>query len=441
MRGGIRVRITGIAVAVVGIVLVVTAAALLTSQRGILTNNLDELLRTNSRTIERDYKAGALPAVITGQGDEDAIAQVVTGDGRVLASTANFASAPALPAPDIGHTTFRTVRLPTDESAVRIMSRSVDGIVIHTATPIDDVDESVGALRRGLLAAIPAVAVVIGLLVWWLVGRTLRPVEQIRAEVAEITGTSLDRRVSEPPTNDEIARLANTMNAMLDRLERASDRERRFVADASHELRSPLTRMQTELEVDLAHPTTADPIATHRSVLEEVDNLNQLVNDLLLLARSDEGTNDGDRRPIEIDDLVLAEAERMRADSDALIETSCDSGAVVRGDPGQLARVMRNLGDNAARHASSRIILAARQHNRTVEITVTDDGPGVPVSERERVFERFARLDEARQTSAGGTGLGLAIARDIVHRHGGSIFIEETEGGGATFVVSLPIDA
>ena len=446
MRGGIRLRITALAMAVVAVVLIITSVALLASQRRILTNNLDEVLRNNSLTIERDYTTGQLASVVGGQGDEDAVVQVVDADGRILASTANFGSEPALPSPAVGRSMVRTVHLPTDESRYRLLSRSVEGVVIHTATPIDDVEESVSALRRGLLVTTPAVAIVIGLLVWWLVGRTLRPVELIRAQVAEISGANLDRRVSEPATGDEIARLANTMNAMLARLEAASARERRLVADASHELRSPLARMRTELEVDLSHPQAADLTATHRSVLEEVDNLTRLVNDLLHLARSDASESDAlaDRMehvPIAIDELVLAEAELMRAGTDASIETSCESGAVVRGDPRQIARAVRNVCDNAARHASSRIDLSTRYDGGVVEVAVTDDGPGIPMSERRRVFERFARLDDSRQSASGGAGLGLAIARDIVRRHGGTIGIEGPEGAGSTFVISLPADS
>ena len=313
MRSGIRVRITATAMTVVTVVLVLTGVALLGSQRRILTNNLDEILLTNSRTIERAYASGELADPIVGQGDEDAIAQVVDRDGQVLASTSNMATQAALDAPQAGTTTYRTLRLPIDESDYRLLSRTVDGVVIHTGTPIDDVEESVAALRTGLVIAIPAVAVVLGLLVWWLVGRTLRPVETIRAQVAGISGANLEQRVPVPATNDEISRLARTMNEMLDRVEDASDREQRFVGDASHELRSPLTRMRTELEVDLAHPETADLVATHHSVLEEVAALQRLVEDLLELARSDSHSTTLTNEPVDLDDLVLAEAQRLRA--------------------------------------------------------------------------------------------------------------------------------
>ena len=321
------------------------------------------------------------------------------------------------------------------------MSRSVGDIVIHTGTPIDDVEESVRALRTGLLIAIPAVALLLGALIWWLVGRTLRPVETIRAEVADITGANLNRRVPEPAKNDEIARLARTMNAMLDRVEDASDRQHRFVADASHELRSPLTRIRTELEVDLDHPETADHVATHRSVLEEVGNLQRLVDDLLHLARADGGARAASAqryRPVDLDDLVLTEAQRLRDNGRVRIDTSQVSAAQVLGEAEQLARAIHNLSDNALRHAATTVAFATHEDNGVARLSVTDDGPGIPEPERSRVFERFARLDESRRAASGGTGLGLAIALDIVQRHGGTITIETPGAGGTTCVVSLP---
>ncbi len=312
---------------------------------------------------------------------------------------------------------------------------------MHTATPLDDVDESVAALRTGLVGAIPLVVIAVGLVVWWLVGRTLRPVARIRAEVADITGSTLGRRVPEPGTNDEIDRLAHTMNEMLDRVETSTERQRRFVADASHELRSPLTRMHAELEVDLEHPQGADFVATHRSVLEEVTNLEQLVNDLLDLARSDNGATARRWEAIDLDDLVMDEAGRLRPKPGVAIDTSGVSGAQVVGDASQLTRVVRNLTDNAVRHARARVVFVTREHDDIAELSVTDDGPGIPTAERSYVFERFTRLDAARDRASGGSGLGLAIVRDIVEAHGGAVRIEEPPEGGTSVFISLPTRA
>jgi signal transduction histidine kinase len=198
--------------------------------------------------------------------------------------------------------------------------------------------------------------------------------------------------------------------------------------------------MRSELEVDLAHPETADPLVTHRSVLEELGALQHLVDDLLQLARSADGTLPLQEEMVDLDDLVLEEARLMRAAGGIEIRTADVSAAQVRGDRQQLARVVRNLCDNALRHAASRVELGAYEHDGYVVVTVTDDGPGIPPSERERIFERFARLDAARDQSSGGTGLGLAIARDVVRRHHGTITVEAPDGGGVRFVVTLPVE-
>ena len=307
-----------------------------------------------------------------------------------------------------------------------------------SASPTDDIDESIAALRLTLAVAIPVVTAVLAGLIWWLVGRTLRPVEAIRRQVAGITGTNLHRRVPEPDGNDEIARLARTMNAMLDRVERASASQQRFVADASHELRSPLTRIRSELEVDLAHPGTADPGATHHSVLEEVEQMQRLVDDLLVLARHD-------NRPsmpavtsvVDLDDIVLDEIHR-HPDAPVEIDTRAVSAAQVSGNPAHLARLIRNLLDNAIRHARTTVTVTLFEHEAMAILTITDDGPGIPTADHERVFERFTRLDFARTTADGGSGLGLAIARAIVTDHQGTIAFDPHHQPGARLVVHLP---
>jgi signal transduction histidine kinase len=250
----------------------------------------------------------------------------------------------------------------------------------------------------------------------------------------------LDRRVPEPPGDDEIARLAVTMNAMLERLERSVSRQQRFVADASHELRTPLTRMRAELEVDDNDPANADPAATRRSQLDEIVGLQQMLEDLLILARSDAGTPDRAAGPVDLDDIVLEEL-RSRPPTSVTIDASRVSAAQVVGDAGQLRRVVRNLVDNAARHGRSSVVIELAEVGTSAILTVTDDGPGIPPERRAEVFKRFARLDESRTGDAGGAGLGLAIVHDIVSRHGGTIDVGEGPAGGARFVVTLPTDA
>ena len=430
---GIRLRITAFATLTVAVVLLCTGLLLVLVQQRLMTDNLDEILQTQSENIERDLNQGSIPRVIEQQGSDDAVAQVVFANTTVVASTANMSGQRSIASPD-GAVERRTMVLPIDESKYRLLSRRVGDVVIHTGTPIDDIEEATDALRTGLAYAIPAVTMLLGVLIWFLVGRTLRPVEAIRAQVAEISGSSLDRRVPVPPTGDEVARLAHTMNEMLARVQSSAERQQRFVADASHELRSPLTRVRTELEVDLDHPATADATATHRSVLEEVGHLQRLVDDLLHLARADASGASFDK-VVELVPLIEREVARLPHDSLRIGASLGDSSVV--GDATQLGRLVRNLLDNAMRHATSEVSVACVVMGDVVRLTVDDDGAGIPQQERVRVFERFARLDEARTAAAGGSGLGLAIAHDIVDRHGGTIGVETSPLGGARLVVHL----
>jgi signal transduction histidine kinase len=437
VRGGIRLRITGLAAVAVAAVLVATAAALLAGQRSVLTASVDEALSAQATELAATAdRSGTLPP----RGDEDAVAQITDGAGRVAAASANFATEPALPALATGVTErVYTMRLAPDRPVFRVLSRQVGDRVVHVATPTDDVDASIGALRRVLLLAIPLAAAVLAALVWFLVGRTLRPVEAIRREVSAISTRNLHVRVPEPATDDEIRRLAKTMNAMLERLEQSTTSQQRFVADASHELRSPLTRIRSELEVDLAHPASADLMATHRSVLQEAAQLQGLVDNLLLLARHD-GTipSDTGHSTVDLDDVVLAEIVSSRT---AAIEIDARgvSAAQVTGDAGQLTRLVRNLLENAVRHARTTVVVTLAEDASQALFTVADDGVGIPRADAERVFDRFTRLDNARSRNDGGAGLGLAIARAITDRHHGSIQVDPDYGPGARLLVALPL--
>ena len=442
MHWSIRVRVTAIATVAVAVVLAVTAAVLLAWQQQVLSSDLDESLAAYADELISDIARGDPGAtVLPARVDDDAIAQINRRDGELVATTANFADQPALPTSDAS-AQVRTGRLFSGDVEYRIVTRRSGDWVVHVGAPLDDIRESVSALRIGLAVTIPTVVLVIAALVWWLVGRTLEPVDAIRRQVADISSRNLDRRVPEPDTGDEIHRLALTMNAMLDRLEAAVERQQRFVADASHELRSPLTRIRTEIEVDLEHPDTADLTNTHRSVLEEATHLQQLVDDLLILARLDaEHPRHAVHRLVDLDDIVLAEAEHVRQTTDLTVHTSRVSPALVGGDSRQLTRAVRNLMDNAARYARSEVNLVLDTEDDHITLRVHDDGPGIPDEHRGRVFDRFTRVDPWRISSDGGTGLGLAIVHDIVEHHGGSIQIGTSTSPGAEFIIELPLPA
>jgi signal transduction histidine kinase len=443
VAGSVQFRVTALAVLAVAAVLVATGVALVVAQRRLLTANVDYAIRLGADDLSARVAAGPVGATLNGIAG--GTAQVVRADGSVLAASPDIrGQAPIGRPPPAGRTeTLRTIAgLPTEAVPFRLLSRRVDGrdgpLVLHVAGGLDDVDESTDVLATTLTVAIPALTAVLAVLIWTLVGRTLRPVEAIRAEVAAIGGSDLHRRVPQPGGDDEIARLARTMNAMLDRVEDATGRQQRFVADASHELRSPLTRIRSELEVDLAHPGTAALATTHRSILDETIALQRLVEDLLHLARSDAGALTTRHEPVDLDDVVLRAAEGLRAGRRVKVDISAVSAAQVRGDPDQLGRCVRNLTDNAARHAASTVTLTLSEQDHTAVLSVADDGPGIPADQRDRVFERFTRLDEARAATAGGTGLGLAITREIIQRHDGTITIDQAHHPGTRFVVTLP---
>ena len=285
--------------------------------------------------------------------------------------------------------------------------------------------------------AVPILVALLALVTWLAVGRALRPVEEIRFQVASIGAADLGRRVPEPPTGDEVGRLAATMNRMLDRLERSSGRQQQFVSDASHELRSPIASIRTQLEVAIAHPDRADWNDVAGGVLEESVRMERLVDDLLTLAKADEGVLVRRVGRVDMRELVLGELERV---DHLVVDASGVGPGVVQGDSLGLRRVIRNLLENAARHASTTVRVTVAQGGPEVTVVVEDDGTGIDPGDRERVFERFTRLEEGRARGVGGAGLGLAVVSELAHAHDGSVAVGSSDLGGARFEVRLPAE-
>lgn len=296
--------------------------------------------------------------------------------------------------------------------------------------PRQNMDE---VLWIGLTTGVPLVALCTGILVHRAAARALRPVEAIRQELEDIAGHSLDRRVPVPPTEDVIGRLARTTNGTLDRLEQASVRQRQFVADAAHELRSPLAALRTQLESALRHPEGVDWATVVEGAATDVVRLQALADDLLLLASMD-GTRPGDRAAEDVDLTALAEdlvREHQHLPRAASLALTCraDGPTHVVGDARQLERLLRNLLGNACRHADATVTVTVGTDGGAAVLEVLDDGPGIPAADRDRVFDRFTRLDESRARAAGGAGLGLPIAREIATRHGGTLTVAPSERG------------
>ncbi|MDQ4118498.1 MAG: ATP-binding protein [Actinomycetota bacterium] len=313
-------------------------------------------------------------------------------------------------------------------------------VTVLVGQPLLPVHQAVDTVELMVLVGVPILVLVAGFFTYLFSSRALRPVEAIRSRVAGLTDRDLSMRVPEPATHDEVGRLARTMNRMLSRLEESQATQRRFVADASHELRSPLATVSTGLELLGAGmgKDSAD-MATVQTLRGETSRLTSLVENLLFLARADERGLDPRREEIDLDEI--AETERVRPSTDDRVAVTVSTEPVrVTGDRGQLVRVLRNLVDNARRHADRAVLVSVRADGETAVVDVEDDGPGVPDADRARVFERFVRLDESRSRGDGGSGLGLAIVSELVAAHGGSVVVERSDTlGGARFRVRVPI--
>jgi signal transduction histidine kinase len=432
---GVRTRITLGATAVVAVALLLGAIVFWATLRLSLLDGLSASAEQDAEVIASQLEEGG-PAAL-GELDDDRFVQVVDDSGVVVAASENAPTSPV------------TARSGEDPGTV-----SVDGEVFVTA--IDDADggfiviagrsteptDETLATVAGLLAiAVPLLIVVVAVTTWFVVGRALSPVERMRRQVDAVTSTTLARRLDETGTDDEIGRLARTMNGMLDRLEASQATQRRFISDASHELKSPLAALRQYAEVARDHPERISGQELGDVVLEEGGRLERLVQGMLVLARADEGALHLELIDVDLDDLLIDEARRVRGAAVLSVDTSGIAAARVRGDLGLLRQLVRNLVDNAVRHAHGLIALTAGPgpDGASAMLTVCDDGDGIPAADRERVFDRFVRLDDARARDTGGSGLGLAIVREIALAHGGSVRIEDATGQGGTCVrVTLP---
>lgn len=440
----VRARTTLVAAVVVSIALVASAVGLLLTLSHSLTRSGDDLSKSRIADLAALVSAGTLPRTLTNVG-EDSVAQVVDSSAQVLSASANLGDAGPISTvtPRGDRPMVQTLHDVPDYSETetyRVWARRAEGpngkVTVYVGRSLESVRETVATLRRSLLVGLPLLLGLLALSTWVMIGRALRPVEGIRAEVSAISDQSLNRRVPIPSTDDEVGRLAKTMNDMLDRLEAGSRRQRKFVADASHELQSPLAAMRAQLEVELAHPNGTNWLTTARSLLTDSDRMERLVRDLLFLARADAAP----RQPYEaldLDDIVLEEAARLRATAVVELVTAGVSGAPVQGSRDDLSRLVRNLLENAAAHAEKSVTVELNSNDDGVLLTVTDDGPGVAPADRSLIFERFYRADNARSPQVGGTGLGLSIARTITASHGGILTLEPSQRG-ARFAVRLP---
>lgn len=475
--GSVRARATLGATLVVAVVLVAAGVAVLQSLHANLLGQASSDAEARARRIATVVASGRAFDRLDLPDDDDEPVQIVDDDGRVLAvsedleavSGTGTAGVRVVPDPEKKHDdSARGTRDDSDDSddaddggvggdaALSTGSATIDGhraayrwagveaerggddaesVTVYAGAPLDTEEGAVGTASTVMLTGLPVLLAVVAAVTWLVTRRALRPVEGIRREMAAITASQdLGRRVPEPGTHDEIAALARTTNETLSALESSVERQRRFVADASHELRSPIASLRTQLEVGAAHPELLD---VDGAVADTV-RLQQLAADLLLLARLDAGERPRDR-PVDLVALVARELDQRAHDRVPVRFLASADAAEVLGSGSQLQRVLGNLLDNARRHARSEVSVELNRRDVFVELAVSDDGAGVPPEQRERIFERFVRLDDARARDEGGAGLGLALARDLALRHGGTLTAGERPGGGARFVLRLPL--
>ncbi len=435
-RLSLRARLTLVAVLGLALGFAVGAVALVIALDRSLLRTAHSAALTTADAIARlvDDKAVSDPLPVAG---DDVRVQVVDAQGRVRAvSIGADRLVPLLYPAELAELPDRQGRF---IDGARI---GIDGpvrVVAVSAGPPEDPQrvlvarstvtsmQSVDILRTTLLVAFPLLVVLLAVVAWRVVGAALRPVESLRQGAEEITGGGRTGRLPVPASGDEIHRLAVTLNGMLGRLDAARVRQRAFVADAAHELRSPLTTMRTELEVAQRLADSTDWTALADDLLLDVQRLSRLVDDLLLLARSDDANTHpaAAREPVELGDLLADAAARHPT-----VEVTPPAQPLwTAGEHDALTRVVGNLLDNAVRHAASSVRVGAVPDGSWQVISVVDDGPGIPAADRERVFDRFTRLDDARARDAGGSGLGLAIVRELVRRHGGTVTLHDAAPG------------
>jgi len=446
-RGSVRFKVTVAATTIAAASILLVGAGLVFVVHRTLDSQIVATLNRELAATKEGLAEGLLPGA-SAAAPGSAIQVVTVIGSSVVASSGSIQGLPPIsrvvPGPQVAvvpvsrafaaRSTLNTAR------GLSMVAVHYGAVVIYAASSTRDVTNTTRLLILQLFVLVlPSVIVLTSLISWWVIGRALRPVEAIRREVDDISTSALEHRVSIPPGDDEIARLATTMNSMLSRLEGASLQQRRFVADASHELRSPLASIMMQVELAQLHPDSVDVQQMTGIVADEAGRLDRLVDDLLLLAKADERAIVLTESDVDLDDLLLAEAARLRSVGRVTVQTSDISPVRVRGDRELLRRAIRNLVDNAERYATSTVRLRCAASAGQAVVSIGDDGKGIAPELHDTLFERFARGDASRVRGTGGTGLGLAIVAEIVAAHHGTIAVENDHG--AVFRISLPLEA
>ncbi|MCL6549852.1 MAG: HAMP domain-containing histidine kinase [Acidothermus cellulolyticus] len=441
-RISLRARLVMVAAAGMAVLLALTGVFVTMRLRSTLIAEVTKNAARQALAVAAAIDGLQHPHISGGIG-EDAFIQIVDATGRVVAATGDIEGEPPLftfrAEPNAGPVVRTVPATVLGSGAYRVATVTTTQpprYTVYAGLPLDGVDHTVASFAGVLAVALPALLAALVLGTWVLAGRALRPVEQLRAEAAQITITDLHRRVTVPPARDELARLAATLNDFIARLDTAVRRQRQFFADAAHELRSPVAAIRAQIEAAAVQPATVAAIPP--TLFPEITRLGTLVDGLLLLARLDSRPPMRVRQ-VDLDDVLRDEVQIVRTLSTRRIDTSAVAPVRIEGDEYLLRRAIRNLLENAVRYAQRSIVVSLGYLTADeCRLTVADDGPGIPEGERSRIFERFTRLDEARDRDTGGAGLGLAIVAEIVHAHRGRVWVEDN-APGARFVVTLPV--
>jgi heavy metal sensor kinase len=450
----IRLRLTLAFALAMALVLAAIGSLVYLRFRSDLDATIDQGLAARSR----DLAAVARQAADGGQRvlsqQEEGFAQILSSSGRVLAATPAVRGAALLDRVQLAEASTGEIRFDRppvgridEPSRIRASplraGEGPDPVVVVVGATLDDRNDSLDSLRGLLLVGGPVALLLASLAGYWVAASALRPVEAMRRRAAEISATEPGRRLPVPPSRDEVARLGETLNEMLARLEGAFERERTFVSDASHELRTPLAILKAELELARRSARSPEELeAAIRSAAEETDRLSQLADDLLVVARAEEGRLPVHRTEISVEELLASVRERFAercAVEERALRLAPGDGLMLRADRLRIEQALANMTENALRHGGGAICLAAFRAGGSVELHVTDEGPGFPPELIGTAFERFRRGDPAR--ARGGSGLGLAIVEAVAEAHGGSAHAANREGSGADVWISLPDDA
>ncbi|MGI3786176.1 MAG: sensor histidine kinase [Janthinobacterium lividum] len=447
-RIGVRGRSVLVAVVVVVVAMLVGGTGLVLVLESSLEQSVEATGRARAAEVVSRVDADGVPttvATLSDQSRTDAVTLVLDARGAVIGSSrrsATTALSSQRPAVDQYDSVERDIDTLDEGGEWKVVTTALtsagETYYVQVAVPIRIQRDTVSTVALLLVAGTPLLLVAVAAAVWVLVGRALRSVERIRTTVAEIDARALEARLEVPPTKDEISALAQTMNDMLDRLQASDRAQRAFVSDASHELRSPLATLSTAAE--LAGRTADEEVRTRllETMNAELARMRGLVGNLMTLARTDAHDVVANPTDVDLDDLVDHEVRRVRTTSTLDVSTRIEP-VRVWADLALLAQPLRNLVDNAERHATERVALTLTTQGDEAVIWVDNDGPEIDPEDRERVFERFVRLDVSRTRDAGGSGLGLAITRAGLASQGGEVHVVEHPQGWCRFEVRLPL--